>query len=90
MKKCIFFILGFFIFYNIYTFMEYFVVSWLGMKLVLKELLKECFFQCIVYYVLIIVAIFIINYIFIIFIFKKLNIKIDLLKRERRKTKDEK
>ena len=90
MKKSIFFILAFFIFYSIYTCMEYFIVNCLGMKLVLKELLKECFFQCIAYYVLIIVIIFIVNYIFTIFIAKKLNIKINLLKEERGKNKDEK
>lgn len=90
MKKSIFFILAFFIFYSIYTCMEYFIVNCLGTKLVLKELLKECFFQSIVYYILIIGIIFIVNYIFTIFIAKKLNIKINLLKEERGKNKDEK
>ena len=90
MKKCIFFILGFFIFYNIYTFIEYIVVSFLGMKQILSELFKECLLQCVIFYALAMLIIFIINYIYNIFIIKILNNKIELLKKERRETNYEK
>jgi hypothetical protein len=89
MKKFIYFILGFFIFYNIYTFMEYIVVSFLGMKQILSELFRECFIQCIIFYALAMLIIFIINYIYNIFIVKILNNKIKLLKKERRNNDDE-
>ena len=81
MKRILSILIGFFIFWTIYVLVEYITVYILGLKLILIDLFKENFFQCIVFYILIMLSIFIINYIYNFFIIKSLNNKMEILKK---------
>lgn len=70
-------------FWIICVMIEYIVVYCLGMKLPLINLFWEDFFQCAILYSLIILSIFIINYIYNFFIIKSLNNKIEILKKRK-------
>ena len=81
MKRILSILIGFFIFWTIYVLVEYITVYILGLKLILIDLFKENFFQCMIFYVLIMLSIFIINYIYNFFIIKSLNNKMEILKK---------
>lgn len=83
MKRIIALLMGLMIFEIVYSATEFIIVNNLGMKVYFLKLMMGNFKECIFIYFCICFCLFIFNFIYTALVVKKLNNKLNLLKKER-------